>query len=143
MRGSGAYLLVCHNDHSQSIRFGAAGVREIPTGYITYVGSASGTGGFSRIERHRQIAAGTRDTRHWHIDYLLGDERISLKAVYRFPGSACECAFAQAIPGQLIADIGASDCNCTAHLFSISSMKSIDSFVDGLAYVESRIDRVH
>ncbi len=44
----------------------------------TYTGSALGSGGFSRVERYRAVAAGENDARHWHVDYLLGDETTSI-----------------------------------------------------------------
>ncbi len=40
-------------------------------GIYLYVGSAMGSGGFKRIERHRAIARGQNKSRRWHIDYLL------------------------------------------------------------------------
>lgn len=136
----GTYLLVCLHNHSatQPIRFGAAGNRAIPPGYLVYVGSAFGPGGFARISRHSDIAAGERDVRHWHIDYLLGQESISLETTYQFPGSANECQLAQSIRGDPIDGIGASDCPCNSHLFAIPSMASLASLVDRFDGTEFR-----
>ena len=66
----GTYTLVVSLE-ATTLTFGAAGERSLRAGPHAYIGSALG-GGFTRVERHRELVAGERDTRHWHIDYLLG-----------------------------------------------------------------------
>jgi Uri superfamily endonuclease len=71
----GTYTLVIELPETAQIRVGALGTNTFDPGWYAYVGSANGPGGFARVERHRELAAGERDVRHWHVDYLLGSER--------------------------------------------------------------------
>lgn len=117
----GTYGLVCVLDGAApaTITFGAAGERALDHGAYTYVGSALGPGGFARLDRHREIASGERAVRHWHVDYLLGHERVSIVDTIRLPGVDRECELAKQLPGTAIPGIGASDCGCESHLFAI------------------------
>src|SRR5699024_10221196 len=99
-----------------TITVGALGDHVFEPGWCAYTGSAFGTGGFARIERHRVVAAGENDTRHWHIDYLLGHAKTTVAAVARTAEADIECAVADALPGQPVPEFGASDCNCESHL---------------------------
>ncbi len=112
----GTYTLLLELSQSATIEVGALGEYLFDAGWYAYTGSAFGPGGFSRVDRHRELAAGDRDTRHWHIDYLLGHPAATLVTVYRSPGVDRECAIAQSLPGDRIAAFGASDCACTSHL---------------------------
>ncbi|WP_049927052.1 GIY-YIG nuclease family protein [Halopiger goleimassiliensis] len=114
----GTYVLVIELSRSTTIEVGALDDRSFDAGAYAYVGSAFGPGGFSRIERHRELACGERDTRHWHVDYLLGHADARLESVVRFPDADRECELADRLPGQPIPDFGASDCDCTAHLLA-------------------------
>ncbi|MFB6266502.1 MAG: DUF123 domain-containing protein [Halodesulfurarchaeum sp.] len=113
---AGTYTLLIELPVPRSITFGAAGVRELEAGWYAYTGSALGPGGFRRVERHREIASGERETRHWHVDYLLGEGSSSLDAVWTTEGSEAECEIAASIGGEAIPGIGASDCTCDTHL---------------------------
>jgi endonuclease-3 len=113
----GTYTLVIECTESVDIEVGALGVRRFEAGWYAYVGSANGTGGFSRVKRHRELAAGERDTRHWHIDYLLGDANTSIETVVTTDGVDAECAIATDIDGEAVRSFGCSDCSCEAHLF--------------------------
>lgn len=73
---AGSYVLLVDLEEAASVRFGAAGSRRLRAGRYAYVGSARGAGGFARLERHRGVARGARDVRHWHID------------LFRLPGGA-------------------------------------------------------
>lgn len=94
-------------------------------GVYAYVGSAQGAGGLARrIERHRTVAAGTRDTRHWHVDHLLGlSGRVdALVAATSDPGAECALADELSRCAQRVVDgFGASDCACRSHLFGLSA----------------------
>ena len=70
-KGSGIYSLLLELKEDMCITVGALGVIKFPAGYYSYTGSARGGGGFSRIMRHLDVAAGLNPTRRWHIDYLL------------------------------------------------------------------------
>jgi len=119
----GTYTLLTDLDVDEPavVTFGAVGERELPPGRYAYTGSAHGPGGFARIDRHRRVAAGDHDVRHWHVDYLLGHPDAQLVVAVRSPGVDAECAIARAtvvvatgcesVPG-----VGASDCCCSSHL---------------------------
>jgi endonuclease-3 len=84
-------------------------------GLYAYTGSAFGAGGVSRIDRHARVASGENEARHWHIDYLLGEEQSSIAAVYATPHDA-ECEVARGIGGEPVEGFGCSDCSCDTHL---------------------------
>ncbi|MFB6202789.1 MAG: DUF123 domain-containing protein [Halorhabdus sp.] len=114
----GTYTLVIVLDEQATIEFGAAGERDLPAGGYAYTGSAFGASGFSRIDRHRELAVGERDVRHWHVDYLLGHAATAIDDVVRTVGGDVECTVASAIAAKTtpIDGIGASDCHCDTHL---------------------------
>lgn len=112
----GTYTLIIHLADQQTLTVGALGEHTFTAGYYAYTGSALGPGGFARLDRHRALAAGDSETRHWHIDYLLAAPAASIATTVTSPNEAIECLVAQAIPGDRIPDFGASDCHCTAHL---------------------------
>ena len=112
----GTYTLLVVLEESASIRFGAAGERQLQPGGYAYTGSAFGPGGFARIDRHRELAAGERDTRHWHVDYLLGHPGTRIVEVVRSADADVECAVSQRLAGDPVKGIGASDCGCDTHL---------------------------
>lgn len=112
----GTYTLVIALDDPVTLEIGALGECELQAGNYAYTGSAFGPGGFSRVDRHHELAAGERETRHWHIDYLLGHSAASIETVVRTPGRDIECPVARALPDAGIAGFGASDCDCGSHL---------------------------
>lgn len=117
----GTYTLVLERNVSGPIEVGALGERAVPAGWYAYTGSALGSGGFSRIDRHRAVAAGDNDTRHWHIDYLLGDAATTIERVVTTEADV-ECAVARRVDGPTAAGFdrvdafGCSDCDCRSHL---------------------------
>ncbi|MEF8825919.1 MAG: GIY-YIG nuclease family protein [Halapricum sp.] len=113
---SGTYTLVIELPEAATITFGAAGDRDLAAGLYAYTGSAFGSGGFSRIDRHRRVAAGENNARHWHIDYLLGHPGTRIVEVVRSADADVECAVSGRLPGEPVAGIGASDCGCDTHL---------------------------
>ncbi len=74
----GTYTLLIALAKPATIAVGALGECEFSAGRYAYTGSAFGPGGFSRVDRHREVASGDRDVRHWHIDYLLGHPRTRI-----------------------------------------------------------------
>jgi len=119
MSERGSYVLVVDCDGPVKIEVGALG--EIAfDGPYAYVGSAFGPGGLSRVDRHRELAGGARETRHWHIDYLLSADSTRLTAVETYPERDIECALATAFREagcEPVAGFGASDCDCESHLW--------------------------
>ncbi|MFB6293592.1 MAG: DUF123 domain-containing protein [Halonotius sp.] len=124
MADHGSYVLVVDCDGPVDIEVGALG--EIAfDGPYAYVGSAFGPGGLSRVDRHQELAAGERDTRHWHIDYLLGDDAVRLAAVETYPDRDIECELATALREagcEPVAAFGASDCDCGSHLWGLETL---------------------
>ena len=122
MAGPGSYVLVVAVAEPTTIEVGALGDREFTPGGYAYVGSAFGPGGLTRVDRHRELADGDRDTRHWHIDYLLGEDETRLATVETYPAEDIECALATAFADagcEPVAAFGASDCECGSHLWEL------------------------
>jgi endonuclease-3 len=119
---NGIYTLLIGLESDAAVEFGAAGERDLSAGWYAYTGSAFGTGGFSRVERHRELAAGERDARHWHVDYLLGHPASRVVEVVKTEGEDVECEVSREIEAsggvaaEPIAGLGASDCDCDSHL---------------------------
>lgn len=112
----GTYTLLVELAAGTDIEVGALGEFQFEAGWYAYTGSALGAGGFARVDRHRELAAGGRSTRHWHVDYLLGHRDASIDQVVRSDGVDAECQIAAAIDGEAIPDFGCSDCDCQSHL---------------------------
>jgi len=112
----GTYTLLVALFDAATVDVGALGTYTFDPGWYTYTGSALGSGGFARVERHRDLAAGDRDTRHWHVDYLLGLDDASLDTVVTSGGEDIECAVAAELSAATIPGFGCSDCGCDSHL---------------------------
>lgn len=115
-RPGGTYTLVVALPVSTTLTVGALGERSLAAGTYAYTGSALGSGGFSRVRRHRRVARGEHDVRHWHIDYLLGETPARIDHVVSAPGVDIECAVARRVGDEQVEQFGASDCACSSHL---------------------------
>lgn len=130
----GTYTLVLERGAGGPITVGALGEIEFPAGWYAYTGSALGSGGFGRIDRHRAVAAGDNDTRHWHIDYLLGDTATTIERAVTTEADI-ECAVAQRVDGPTaegfdrVDSFGCSDCDCRSHLIYHESRDRLLSVV--------------
>ena len=120
MATGGTYVLEIAVTDPIVVEVGALGTLEFSAETYAYVGSAFGPGGFSRVDRHRELARGDRDVRHWHVDYLLGHPRTRLESVVTLPGEDRECELTARLPGESISGFGASDCGCEAHLLAVT-----------------------
>jgi Uri superfamily endonuclease len=125
----GTYTLVLSVPET-TVTVGALGTHGFEAGWYAYVGSALGPGGFARVDRHRKLAAGERDGRHWHIDSLLGQSGVRLDAVWQTAGVDGECAVAARVDGEPIPDFGCSDCDCHSHLFFTPDRASLRETVE-------------
>lgn len=121
----GTYVLAIELTDAVDITVGSLGEVHFDPGGYAYVGSAFGPGGFTRLERHRAVASGDHDVRHWHIDYLLAVEAATLSDIYRIPERDRECVLARQLGERMVADFGASDCECSSHLASYSTVRSL------------------
>jgi Uri superfamily endonuclease len=130
MADPGSYLLIIDCERSTQIAIGALGTLAFEAGLYGYVGSAFGPGGLSRVDRHRRIAAGKHDVRHWHVDYLLGSEATRLVAVETFVDRDVECALATALAEagcRHVDSFGASDCDCVSHLWGPTGREQLST----------------
>ncbi|MFB6122325.1 MAG: DUF123 domain-containing protein [Haloferacaceae archaeon] len=128
----GTYTLVVELPRPTTVEVGALGTFDVPAGAYAYVGSALGTGGFARVDRHRRVAAGTHDVRHWHVDYLTGHPETTLVAAVTTAGVDAECAVADALPQGPIPGFGASDCTCRSHLGYAESTTDLRATVEAV-----------
>jgi Uri superfamily endonuclease len=79
------------------------------------------------VKRHQEINNGHKNTRRWHIDYLL-PVADWVDAVITVTDRNLECAIAQEIGRSLspIPGFGCSDCRCESHLhYSSDSSKTL------------------
>ena len=125
MSDRGTYVLVVDVPEPTTLEVGALGDLEFSAGPYAYVGSAFGPGGFARVDRHRELARGERDARHWHVDYLLGEEATSLETAFAYPDADRECELARSLPGDPIDGFGASDCDCPGHLLAAPDAEAV------------------
>jgi endonuclease-3 len=128
----GTYTLVVELASDSVLEVGSLGEHAFDRGRYAYTGSAFGPGGFARVERHRELAAGERGARHWHVDYLLGHPDAAIREVVRSPGANVECAVARRLPAGPVEGFGASDCDCPSHLATLA-----DGETAALAAVEA------
>jgi Uri superfamily endonuclease len=113
----GVYCLVFENPGC-TVRIGALGDRTFSAGWHFYIGSALGSGGLKRLDRHISLARERNKQPKWHVDYLLTDPQFSLIYTVSAPTTdRCECSLARKIgePGET--GFGCSDCSCPTHLF--------------------------
>jgi endonuclease-3 len=114
--GEGTYSLVIELSAGATVDVGALGRHAFEPGWYVYTGSAFGPGGFARVERHRELARGERDARHWHVDYLLRHPDSAIRTVVTTADADIECAVARRLPPGPVDGFGASDCDCPTHL---------------------------
>jgi Uri superfamily endonuclease len=125
----GIYTLILRRDDSQKIRIGSLGVLEFAAGFYAYTGSARGPGGLKRVDRHILVLEGKKNTRRWHIDYLLPGSGFQEVVITR-TAQDLECQIARSIGEtlQAVPKFGCSDCDCQSHLhYSDDLQRLLDS----------------
>jgi endonuclease-3 len=132
----GTYTLLVELPAETTIEVGALGPHAFRAGWYAYTGSALGAGGFARVDRHRELAAGEREVRHWHVDYLLGHPEARLAADTRTEADI-ECAVARALPEGPVDGFGASDCDCSGHLAYAPDRATLERAVEA-AHADAR-----
>jgi len=114
----GTYLLVIKLKENRRISIGQLGEKKFSKGIYLYVGRAR-RGLQSRIKRHLSQKKKT----FWHIDYLL--QKAEVQEVWIKGEFFDECRTAFEIKKILkdssfpLKKFGASDCNCTSHLYCL------------------------
>ena len=118
----GVYVLILKLDQESDIQIGKFAKLHFKKGFYLYTGSALGTGGFKRVERHFNISTGKNPTRKWHIDYLLAKSKL-LYAILLPTEDTIECKLARnlrKISGiSIIPGFGCTDCICETHLIRV------------------------
>jgi Uri superfamily endonuclease len=113
----GVYCLIFRNP-ACTAAVGALGEIPFQKGWHIYVGSALGSAGLGRLERHVVLAKQKHKIPKWHVDYLLTSHHFSLRCtVSAATTEPYECELARAIGGDTISGFGCSDCDCKSHLF--------------------------
>jgi Uri superfamily endonuclease len=113
----GIYTLILSLPWGEKITVGSLGVIDFAGGYYSYTGSARGSGGLKRVDRHILVSKGIKTTRRWHIDYLL--PHISIQEVFvTKTAQDLECCIANAMGKRLmpVPGFGCTDCRCISHL---------------------------
>ena len=108
-----------------SLNVGALGRMTFPQGAYVYVGSAM-NGLDARLRRHMNTSMGSHRAIHWHIDYLLRVEGVSIESIFvQESETKNECAIAAAVSerGVPVKGFGCSDCHCISHLFKVDGWR--------------------
>lgn len=113
----GIYCLVFNNPACM-VTVGALGEIAFSRGWHIYVGSALGSGGLSRLERHIDLSRNKDRRPTWHVDYLSKSPSFSLRyTTHALTRERLECRLAAVLGGERIPGFGCSDCGCPSHLF--------------------------
>ena len=151
----GTYALVYSLPAATTMTVGALGAAEFPAGAYVYVGSAFGSHGLGRVDRHRRVAEGSHTVTHWHLDYFGGHDSTSLVDVVAAPRADVECRLATELRDRTSASqtvgagfgagaeagasphgsgerpldgFGASDCDCPTHFVGGADPKELRSW---------------
>jgi Uri superfamily endonuclease len=113
----GIYTLVLCLRQSRIVQVGMLGTLDFAAGFYSYTGSARGSGGLKRVDRHISIIQGKRSAKRWHIDYLL-PHTIFCEVFITRTTLNLECQIAERIGESLSAvkGFGCTDCGCASHL---------------------------
>lgn len=139
---SGVYILLLFVKQKTLVTTGKLGKQTFPKGFYTYTGSALGksTSLKNRLARHLK----QQKKMFWHIDYLLEDKNVSIKAIVAIETmQKIECDVNSYLkntfaPEILFKRFGSSDCKkrCGSHLLffseSFGTEKTIQKIVGGL-----------
>jgi Uri superfamily endonuclease len=113
----GIYGLVFQNP-TCTVRVGALGKVTFSKGWHIYVGSALGSGGLVRLERHITLSRNKDKPPKWHVDWLSVNPTFCLRfTIHALTEERLECRLARALGGETVRRFGSSDCSCSSHLF--------------------------
>ena len=135
----GVYILLLFLSKEITLEIGKLGNQKFPMGYYTYTGSALGKGSSTikhRLSRHLR----KEKRKFWHIDYLLANENVSIKAIEVFETrKMIECQINATIKNLNQAEVqvkgfGSSDCknNCKTHLLHFPKIDKVDLLIQKL-----------
>ena len=134
----GIYTLILALPRPEQIVVGSLGAIDFPQGYYSYTGSARGTGGLKRVDRHILVSQGSKKVVRWHIDYLL-PKACFLEAFVTKTPLDLECCIARAIGERLtpVPGFGCTDCRCLSHLHRSADLQDMR---DAVSLAHSRQD---
>jgi Uri superfamily endonuclease len=131
----GSYVLILWLASAKDVKVGKLGIISFAQGCYAYVGSAMGSAGFKRVERHLDVSAGRRKTQKWHVDYLLTVSEV-IETIEIVTQERIECGIAQKLGKNLslacIEGFGSSDCRCRSHLFYSRRFSDIEDATNRL-----------
>lgn len=127
---SNIYVLKIAKDNPSIFKVGSVGEIQFDEGWYGYVGSSK-TDDFKRVDRHVEISKQEKDTKFWHIDYLLQKDNTTIDGYYA-SNIATECQIAEDIDLRSIDDFGCSDCECVSHLFFHEEEDIFDSKIQSV-----------
>ncbi len=109
---------------------GSLGSIIFPEGYYAYTGSARGSGGLKRLERHMRLMQSQSQTRRWHIDYILPSVDFIGSVITRTDQNL-ECIVANRIGDDLsaIPAFGCTDCSCYSHLHYSENLRKMSPVI--------------
>jgi Uri superfamily endonuclease len=122
----GIYTLILYLETAREIKVGALGAMVFSAGYYSYTGSARGSGGLKRVDRHLLVLNGQKKTRRWHIDYLLPN--TCFRGIFITKTlQDLECQIAGSIARKLepMKGFGCTDCNCISHLYYSKDLQNM------------------
>ena len=144
----GTYSLIIFVLDEVRANVGRFGEKVFPRGYYAYTGSALGKGGASlegRLSRHLRA----QKRKRWHIDYLLAQKNVELKAaVVVCSREKLECEFNRLIKNRMeattpILGFGASDCKaeCESHLLRFPHVTKGEVVVERMVSLASELSK--
>lgn len=142
----GTYTLLIHSRRSVGVTFGKLGYAKLRKGYLLYTGSALGQGSLALEKRIKRHASRSKRVR-WHVDYLTSHPDCGVRAAICLNSRRrLECAINRSINHELavrpvLPRLGSSDCNCDAHLLSVTSPKNEHEIQQALERLYSRFGR--
>lgn len=120
----GCYCLIIEVNENQHLKIGKKLEIDFKKGYYVYIGSAMNNLE-SRVKRHLSKIKKF----HWHIDYLLENNKI-IEVIYNLDTKVeCDISKELAKNNEFIKDFGCSDYNCESHLYYFKNKKEANEEV--------------
>lgn len=124
----GIYVLVIEVKDYMEESIGSLGKLSFEGGLYLYIGSAQ-----NNLELRLRRHLSKNKKLHWHIDYLLKNEKVRIKKVlFNELDKSWECKIASLIEGKPVPKFGSSDCGCISHLFKVD--ESQIKFLNNLGF---------
>jgi Uri superfamily endonuclease len=127
-RIKGTYAVLFWCEVGGAVKLGCAGMHTRPPGWHVYIGSAFGGGGVgARVSRHLRKDAKVK----WQID-MMKPFLTPHEIWYTLDSKKRECIWAHAMLEMprvsYLPRVGATDCDCRAHLFVFDEFPTLRTF---------------